>query len=117
VTQPAVTEPVPIVEEETVAEVPIVDETPVRRPPAAVEPRYITEDELAGWNRGTLADYLADEGLLADASSNASYDDGSSAEYDEDGFFLDEGPNNNRSFRSRSRRDFQDDGFFFVFPD
>jgi hypothetical protein len=111
-------EPV-IVDEQEVAALPEVDQPPVRRPPAAVEePRYITEDELDGWNSGNLADYLAEQGLLEGSNnrpaSTAQYD----AEYDPDGFFLDEGPNNrnNRSFRSRSRRN-NDGGFFVVFPD
>lgn len=122
--EPVVNAPVivdePVIVEEQVADLPAVDEPPVRRPPAAVEePRYITEDELANWSSGNLADYLADQGLLENGntrrpSSTAQYE--ADGEYDPDGFFLDEGPNNNRSFRSRSRRN-NDDGFFVVFPD
>jgi hypothetical protein len=86
----------------------------VPRPPAPVEePRYITEDELADWDSGSLADYLERQNLIADAGSQAN----SSAAFDQDGFFLDEGPNNRETrARSRSRRDFED-GFFLVFPD
>jgi hypothetical protein len=92
----------------------VVEQPRVPRPPAAVEePRFVTEDELADWNSGSLADYLERENLIADAG----YQDSSSAEFDQDGFFLDEGPNNRETrVRSRSRRDF-DDGFFLVFPD
>lgn len=109
VTDPVVTGSVPVapIVEEQVAAVP-----PVKRPPARMEePRYVTEDELAGWDSGTLADYLDRQGLMSDAS----YTESSTAEYDADGFFLDEGPNG-REIRSRSRRNF-DDGFFLVFPD
>ena len=117
VDEPVIVDEPVVVDEQQVAALPQVDQPPVRRPPAAVEePRLVTEDELAGWNSGNLADYLAEQGLLEGSNtrraSTAQYD----AEYDADGFFLDEGPNNNRSFRSRSRRT-NDDGFFVVFPD
>jgi len=69
--------------------------------------------------RSEWDDYLEDEGLLEGdnrrRASTAEYDQ-TGGEYDADGFFLNDGPNNNRSFRSRSRRD-NDDGFFLVFPD
>jgi hypothetical protein len=107
VTDPVVTGSIPV---EDLAVLPKADEPPVGRPKAPIESRYVTEEELAEWDSGSLADYLERRGLIAEASNNDS-----SAAYDEDGFFLDEGPNNNRALRSRSRRD--DDGFFFVFPD
>lgn len=104
VTDPTVTDPIVTAD---------IDGDPeVGRPPAAVEPLDVNEEDLVDWDSGSLADYLERRGLIADAS----YDEGSTATYDEDGFFLDEGPNNGRSYRSRSRRN-NDDGFFFVFPD
>jgi hypothetical protein len=99
----------PVIVEEDVASIPQTALPPVRRPPVAVEPRHVTEDQLAGWTSGSLADYLAQEGLLEDTQ----YTESSSAEYDADGFFLDEGPNGNRTIRSHSR---DKDGFFLVFP-
>lgn len=105
---PVAAEPVVILDE---AEVAALEAPVVRRPAAAAAPRVVTQDDLAGWNSGTLADYLARNGLLEDAAYSES-----TAEYDEDGFFLDEGPNG-REYRSRSRRDFADDGYFMVFPD
>jgi hypothetical protein len=109
VTDPIVTSSIGVGED--VAVLPEADTPAVGRPKAPIEPRYVSEEELADWDSGSLADYLERRGLIAEAS----YDEGSSAEFDSDGFFLDEGPNNNRTLRSRSRRD--DDGFFFVFPD
>jgi hypothetical protein len=113
---PVVDEPV-IVDEAEVAALPTVDTAPIRRPPAAVEePRYVTEEELADWNSGSLADYLAEQGLLENGNNRRRASTAEvESDFDADGFFLDEGPNNNRSFRSRSRRN-NDDGFFLVFP-
>ena len=64
VTGPVVDEPV-IVDEPVVA---AVEQPRVPRPPAPVEePRFVTEDELADWDSGSLADYLERQNLIADA--------------------------------------------------
>jgi hypothetical protein len=46
----------------------------------------VTDDELEEWNSGSLADYLERRGLIDDRQPR------SEAEYDPDGFYLDEGP-------------------------
>lgn len=105
---PIVTDPIvtsSVGNEETVA----ATTPPTGRPKAPIEQRYVTEEELAEWDSGSLAEYLESRGLIEEAA----YNDGSTAGYDPDGFFLNEGPNNtNRTIRSRSRRD--GEGFFFV---
>jgi hypothetical protein len=107
---PVVTDPIVTssVGGEEVAALPEAAVPPTGRPKASVEPRYVTEEELADWDSGSLAEYLESRGLIEEAA----YNDGSNAGYDPDGFFLNEGPNNNRTIRSRSRRD--GEGFFFV---
>lgn len=87
----------------TPAEAPlIIDENQVATtgplPPADIAPgdQLVTGDELEEWDSGSLADYLARKGLMSDASGNAAP---STSTYDENGFFLDEGPNNSRRSR------------------
>lgn len=79
----------------------IIDESTVAAtgpvPPANVGPEpVITGDQLEEWDSGSLADYLARKGLISDASTATP----PQRDYDPDGFFLDEGPNNDRR-RSR----------------
>ncbi len=53
-------------------------------------PQVVTGDELEEWDSGSLAEYLERRGMMSeDGERQANADD-----YDEDGFFLDEGPNN-----------------------
>lgn len=96
----------PVIVEDEVAVLP--GTTP--RPPAAIEPRYVPKSELEEWDSGSLAEYLERRGLM----SEATYSEEPVGDYDADGFYLDEGPNNSRTFRSRSRG--RDDGFYFI-PD
>jgi hypothetical protein len=87
----------------------IVDENKVQQDQAAVEPfpmsdqgqDVVTSDQLEEWDSGSLADYLEKKGLMTEASSQASGD------YDSDGFYLDEGPNQVK----RPKRDLD----FFLF--
>jgi hypothetical protein len=89
----------------------IVDEDLVARREAAVaavlgdepveldEPSMIDDEELEEWDSGSLADYLERRGLISDRN------DDPGADFDEDGFFLDEGPNS-QTTRRRLRREF-----------
>jgi hypothetical protein len=92
----------------------IVDEELVARREAAVaavlgndpiaprSPGIITGEELEEWDSGSLAEYLERRGLMSRGSHEATRDD-----FDEDGFFLDEGPNGGEErLRRRLRRDF-----------
>lgn len=78
----------------------IIDETKVQQDQAAVE-RFplsdsgrdvVTSDQLEEWDSGSLADYLERKGLMSGTPSQGS---GSqvSGDYDPNGFYLDEGPN------------------------
>lgn len=88
-TLPAPTEPPLIIDESQVAST-----GPL--PPQDIVPAddFVTDDELEEWDTGSLADYLANRGLMSDASQAQP-----TQEYDADGFFLDEGPNNGRRSR------------------
>lgn len=84
-TLPAPTDQPLIIDESTVAST-----GPV--PPENVGPdQMVTGDQLDEWDSGSLADYLERKGLMSDATQAAPVD----GDYDSDGFFLDEGPNNN----------------------
>ena len=74
----------------------IIDESTVAStgplPPANVGPEpVITGDQLDEWDSGSLADYLERRGLMSETSRAVPVED----DYDPDGFYLDEGPNNN----------------------
>lgn len=56
-------------------------------------PPVIAGDELEEWNSGSLADYLERRGLISDSGEPERFSD---SEYDEDGFFLSDGPNRDR---------------------
>lgn len=79
----------------------IIDEDVVSRRDAAVArvleddypPAIVDGGALEEWDSGSLADYLERRGMMSGEASN----------YDEDGFFLDEGPNNDNA-RRRARR-------------
>lgn len=100
----------------------IVDEQLVARREAAVSrvlddsdfyddsPRIISGDELEEWDSGSLADYLERRDLMSEDEETWRAEASGESEYDEDGFFLDEGPNSDRRLIRRVRpRDF----FFF----
>lgn len=71
------------------------------RPPANID-----ADDLADWESGPLSEFLAQRQAQAGQGPNA-------PQYDEDGFFLDEGPNAPR--RPRGRLIGPADDFFFPF--
>jgi len=81
----------------------IIDEEELAQREAAIRPvepfvpavseQIITGDELDEWDSGSLADYLERKGLISES--------GQAAEYDEDGFFLSDGPNNSKAKRRR----------------
>lgn len=89
----------------------IVDEgrvarnSPVAPFPLSQEAPIVEADQLEEWDSGSLADYLARNGLL---NGGAPASEPAATSYDPDGFFLDEGPN-----RSRVRR-VDEDGFFLF---
>lgn len=99
-TQPAPQAPL-IVDEDRVAR-----NTPVEPFPLSEDAPIIEGDQLEEWDSGSLAEYLARNGLLEDGTAPVSEPEETS--YDPDGFFLDEGPN-----RSRVRR-LDEDGFFLF---
>jgi hypothetical protein len=93
----------------------ILDEALVSRREAAVarvldeQPtRIVTRNELEEWDSGSLAEYLERRGLMSEAETRAS-----NSEFDEDGFFLDEGPNNSDGRRVIRRLPRNNDFFFF----
>jgi hypothetical protein len=91
-----------LVERREAAVAAVLDDGPVG-PPA---PAIVRGEELEEWDSGSLADYLERRGLMNSSSS----DEASSGDFDEDGFFLDEGPNDDEErLRQRLRRE----GFFF----
>jgi hypothetical protein len=103
-TPPASSEEAPlIVDEELVARreaavAAVLGDDPLDRRSRGI----VRGEELEEWDSGSLADYLERRGLMSRSSNEASRDD-----FDEDGFFLDEGPNNNEErLRRRLRRDF-----------
>jgi hypothetical protein len=85
--------------EEAVARV-LDDDRPANR-------RIIEGDELEEWDSGSLADYLERRGLIS-----GDRDEASAGEFDDDGFFLDEGPNNSNG-RRVVRRVRPNEFFFF----
>jgi hypothetical protein len=102
----------PVVIEDTPAPKRTASTRPV--PPASIpDDQVVTEDQLDDWDSGSLADYLERRGLMSDASvssgrrSQAVFEDDNN--YDSDGFFLSDGPNNNR--RAGRNRD-----YIVVFP-
>jgi hypothetical protein len=96
----------------------IIDEDAVQRREDAVaavldedrptSPRIIESDQLEEWDSGSLADYLERRGLISGKS-----DEASAGEFDDDGFFLDDGPNNNSKGRRVVKRVRPNEFFFF----
>ncbi|SFZ82912.1 hypothetical protein SAMN02983003_1346 [Devosia enhydra] len=83
----------------------IIDEASIGqpvRPAPSNEGRIITQDDLAGWQSGSLADYLASRGLLAEDEPAPRYqtprrplppaDVGDSRDYVPGGFWLSDSP-------------------------
>lgn len=81
----AATQPL-IVDEDRVAGRDVTSPSIEYLEPMAPTP-LVTSDELEEWNSGSLAEYLERRGLIGEG------DEVSQSDYDEDGFFLDEGPN------------------------
>lgn len=65
------------------------------------EPRIIDDEELEEWDSGSLADYLERRGLISDSDRAVRTLE---RQYDEDGFFLSDGPNS----RARVIRRYRD---------
>lgn len=109
---PTATQPLILDEQQVLANEAALDSEPqplrpkkdVPRPPALV-----TEDELEGWDSGSLADYLERRGLLSDASYSEEYVGDET--YDPDGFYLSDGPNKKKRKARRGPPD-----RFVVFP-
>lgn len=80
-------------------------EAAIRPPVDMPEPQIVTEDELQEWDSGSLADYLERKGLISKVEQALD------AEYDEDGFFLSDGPNKSSAKRRRVREEVD----FFLF--
>jgi hypothetical protein len=73
---------------------PVVVLDPVPQPDEPNAP-IVTERELAGWKSGTLADYLASEGLLNRSKPRPR----APTTYEQNGFYLSDGPNADRYYR------------------
>jgi hypothetical protein len=99
----------------------IIDEEELAQREAAIRPvepfvpveseQIVTEDELEEWDSGSLAEYLERKGLISESGLAA---ERLSTQFDEDGFFLSEGPNNNNNSKAKRRR-VNDDVDFFLF--
>lgn len=95
----------------------IIDEEDLARREAAIEPaepfvpagseQIITGDELQEWDSGSLAEYLERKGLISESDLAA---ERLNSQFDADGFFLSDGPNNSKAKRRRV-----EDGDFFFF--
>jgi len=117
-TLPPASDPVVVVDEEPTQQAAVEPDHPV--PPAAIE------DDTSNWRAQGLARYLDQNGLLADGShSTASVTVRQPDNYDPDGFYLSDGPND-KSWRAAKRRarlerllqdqaDEEDDGGFSLF--
>lgn len=66
------------------------------------EPRIIDDDELEEWDSGSLADYLERRGLISDSDQAVRTLE---SEFDEDGFFLSDGPHSRARLIGRYRDD------------
>ena len=93
-----------LVERRDAAVTAVLEDEPLPVAPVAPSPNggFTGNGELEEWDSGSLADYLERRGMMSDGDTD----------YDSDGFFLDEGPNNNND-RPRRRR--QPDNFFIIF--
>ena len=96
----------------------IIDEQALARRQAALQPArpfvqpdaqpIVTGDELEEWDSGSLADYLERKGLLSDSEQAA---ERLETQFDEDGFFLSDGPNSSSAKRRRAYNNVD----FFLF--
>jgi hypothetical protein len=75
---------------------------------SATSPQIVTEDQLEEWDSGSLADYLERKGLIGDAEQATERLEN---QFDEDGFFLSDGPNRSTVQRRRAN----DEVDFFLF--
>ena len=102
--KPAVVAPVPLpasarpTVKAAPAEAPLIldDAQVAARDPEPVyipDSQVVTGDQLEEWDSGSLADYLARKGLLSNSAQAAP----ATEQYDPDGFFLSDGPNQSRS--------------------
>lgn len=65
---------------------------------SAESPQIIGEDQLEEWDSGSLAEYLERRGLVSDSERAA---ERLETQFDADGFFLSDGPNNSSAKRRR----------------
>ncbi|MHB1104083.1 MAG: hypothetical protein ACYC0C_15170 [Devosia sp.] len=96
----------------------VIDEEELAQREAAIRPvepfipaesqQIVTEDELEEWDSGSLADYLERKGLIRESDQAA---ERLETQFDEDGFFLNDGPNNSKA----KRRRVNDEVDFFLF--
>jgi hypothetical protein len=106
VTAPAITTPATPTSPEPVV---IVDDTTltgsIDQPGRVVPPAPIVDD-AANWEEETLRQYLERRGILdeGDARSSARVTERSPADYDPNGFYLNEGPNGDRMRRETRRQ-------------
>ncbi len=110
-TAPATTlgEPVVIVDEDLVARREAAVANVLDDEPSEFEdPSVVSEEELEEWDSGSLAEYLERRNLISGGGDEAStdFEDDFDSEFDDDGFFLDEGPNTDRP-RRRLRRELE----------
>jgi hypothetical protein len=92
----------------------IIDEDALARREASLLPlepippggsnSVVTQDQLEEWDSGSLAEYLERKGLISEAVERLD------SQFDEDGFFLSDGPNNSSVRRRRAS-----DVDFFLF--
>jgi hypothetical protein len=104
------TQPLILDEQEVLANEAAI-EPPAQNPNVPRPPAMVGEEDLEDWDTGSLADYLERRGLLSEATYSEETV-GDNEEYDEDGFFLSDGPNQPR----RNRRNVDDEDSFIVFP-
>lgn len=99
--RPPVDQPLILDEAEVLSREALASPAPVYGP--ETNDRVVDADQLEEWDSGSLFDYLERRGLINDEPrSEASFEDSFlEDEYDADGFFLSDGPNNRRRFRDR----------------
>lgn len=84
----------------------VIDEDPLAREEVAAQsvepfaPRIIDDEDLEEWDSGSLADFLERRGLISDSDRAVR---SLESEFDEDGFFLSDGPNSRARLIGRYR--------------
>lgn len=96
----------------------VIDENELAQREAAIRPveplvpadsqQIVTGDQLEAWDSGSLADYLERRGLISESGQAT---ERLETQFDEDGFFLSDGPNNSKAKRRRVK----DEVDFFLF--